>query len=376
MDFNFNLPVNLMFGRGKIKSLGEEAAKYGTKPLLVIGKNSARKSGLLDLVLTLLRETGEEPVIFDEVSANPLTTMVAVGVDAAKSNSCDVVIGIGGGSILDAAKGIAFMSGNDGDINEYILGKQPTGEALPVILVPTTCGTGSEGNSFAVFTNPDTMDKKSIKSLQIVPRVSIIDSTLMETLPKSVLASVGLDAFCHSMEAYLSSNAQPLVDVSAVYAMHLIAETLPKLYSGFETPNAWDDIALASTIGGMAIHSAGITAGHAMEHPVSGLKNVAHGQGLAAITSAILRRTADAAPERLGVISGLLGGTGANDCAAAFDRFAESIGMKFCLSDFGIVREDVDWLTENCMKVSAAGIGQHPIVFTEQEIHAIYTESL
>jgi len=376
MDFNFNLPVNLLFGRGKIKLLGEQVVKYGSKPLLVIGKNSARKSALLDLVLRLLRENGAEPVIFNEVSANPLTTMVAVGVNVVKSNSCDIVVGIGGGSILDAAKGIAFMSGNDGDINDYILGKQPSGNALPTILVPTTCGTGSESNSFAVFTNPETMDKKSIKSLQIVPRASIIDSTLMETLPKSVLASVGLDAFCHSMESYLSSNAQPLVDVTTIYAMRLITEALPKLYSGIQTPNAWDNIALASTIGGMAIHSAGITAGHAMEHPVSGLKNVAHGQGLAAITSAILRRTASAAPERLGVISRLLGGNSADDCAAAFDGFAESIGMNFCLSDFGIVEQDVDWLTENCMKVSAAGIRQHPIVFTEREIHEIYSDSL
>ena len=375
-NFNYSLPVNLQFGRGEINSIGEHAAKYGTRPLLVIGKNSARKSGLFDRVLTLLRASRVEPVIFDDVSSNPLTSMVANGVAVARENNCDLLIGIGGGSILDAAKGIAFMACNDGEINDYILGKAPSGGALPIILAPTTCGTGSEGNTFAVFTNPNTMDKKSLKSSLLVPSVSIIDSTLMESLPTAVLASVGLDAFCHSMEAYLSSKAQPLVDVMVLEAMRLIADKLLTICSGTGTADDWDKLALASTIGGMAIHSAGITAGHAMEHPVSGLKDVAHGQGLAAITSAILRRTRGAATDRMTTISKILGGTEADDCADAFDRFADSIGMRYRLSDFGVTLQDVDWLTKNCLKVSAAGLSQHPVVFDEQTIRELYTEAL
>ena len=379
MSFNYCLPVNLFFGSGQIHALGEQTAPLGKRPLLVVGKNSARQSGLLDLASELLRKSGARPVIFDEVTPNPLTTVAAAGATIARAQGCDAVVGIGGGSIMDAAKGIALMARNDGDITDYMQGLAPPHAALPLVLVPTTCGTGSEGNAIAVFTNPDTLDKKSIRSPHILPRVSIVDPALMMSMPKALLASVGLDAFCHSMEAYLSNAAQPLTDLQAVEGMRLIADALPRLFAGTGDMRDWERMALASTMGGMVIHMAGVTAGHALEHPISGLTDIAHGLGLAAITPAILRRTkpnAPAAMERLAVVSRILHGTGADDCGDAFASFARLLGLECRLSDFGVTAKNVEWLTENCLRISAAGLARHPVVFGGAEIMALYQEAL
>ena len=263
MNFNYYLPVNLIFGRGKAELIGTEAAKYGKKALIVTGHSSTKKSGLLDRAVKLLADAGLESAIYDKVSQNPLTTTAIEGADFAKSEGCDVVIALGGGSIMDCAKAIAFIVKNDGDINDYIFNRKHSDEALPLILVPTTCGTGSEGNGFAVLTNPDTGDKKSLRCPAIVGKASIIDSELMETMPKSILASVGFDALCHCMEAYTSKIGQPITDMLAHEGMALIGEHLVKVYKGEGTADDWDAITWASTIGGMVINTAGVTLAHA-----------------------------------------------------------------------------------------------------------------
>ena len=160
MEFNYFLPVNIVFGSGKVLETGELTRPYGKKALIVTGKSSAKKSGLYDKVNDSLKAAGLETALFDKVSQNPLTTTAQEGADFAKANGCDVVVAIGGGSIMDCAKAIAFLSKNDGDINDYIYNRLRSDDALPLVLIPTTCGTGSEGNGFAVLTNPDNGDKK------------------------------------------------------------------------------------------------------------------------------------------------------------------------------------------------------------------------
>ena len=154
MKFNYNLPVNLVFGRGRVTEVGEITSAYGKKALIVTGKNSTKKSGLLDKVTAALEAAGLGVAVFDKVSQNPLTTTAEEGAALAAQEGCDVIVGLGGGSIMDCAKAIAFLSKNDGDINDYIFNRKTGTEALPLILIPTTCGTGSEGNGFAVLTNP------------------------------------------------------------------------------------------------------------------------------------------------------------------------------------------------------------------------------
>lgn len=376
MEFQYFLPVNIVFGCKAVGKAGEMAKRYGKKALVVTGRSSAKKSGLYDRVVQSLREAGVDSVLFDRVSQNPLTTTAVEGASFAKENGCDVVVGIGGGSIMDCAKAMAFLAVNDGDINDYIYGREKSERALPLILIPTTCGTGSEGNGFAVLTNPQNGDKKSLRCNAIVAKVSLVDPECMMTMPKSVLASVGFDALCHCMEAYISRIAQPFSDALCLYAMELIAGNLVKLYRGAGGAEAWEKVTLASTIGGMAINTAGVTLAHGMEHPASGLKDIVHGHGLAALTPVVLEASVKGAPGKFAKIAGIFGGSGAEELPGIIRVLLDNLELPRSLSQLGLAEGDIPWMAENCMKVSAAGVANHPVVFTKEEIAGLYGQAM
>ena len=376
MEFNYFLPVNIVFGSGKVLETVELTSPFGKKDFIVTGKSSAKISGLYDKVNDSLKAAGLETALFDKVSQNPLTTTAQEGADFAKANGCDVVVAIGGGSIMDCAKAIAFLSKNDGDINDYIYNRLRSDDALPLVLIPTTCGTGSEGNGFAVLTNPDNGDKKSLRCNAIVAKVSIVDPECMMTMPKKVLASVTFDALCHNIEAYTSKIAQPLTDALSLYAIELIANNLVSVYNGTGNKKEWENITMASTIGGMVINTAGVTLAHGMEHPASGLKNIVHGQGLAALTPVVIDASYKGDEEKFGNIAKIFGGKSAADCADKIRELLKAIDLECKLSDLGISEEDIPWMAENCMKVSAAGVANNPVVFTQEEIAEIYRKAL
>ena len=323
-----------------------------------------------------LKKAGLETELFDKVSQNPLTTTASEGATYAKEKGCDVVVAIGGGSIMDCAKAIAFLAVNDGDVSDYIFGKKSGDKALPLILIPTTCGTGSEGNGFAVLTNPDNGDKKSLRCNAIVAKVSIVDPECMMTMPKSVLASVGFDALCHCMEAYTSKIAQPFTDALSLYAIGLIAGNLVNVYNGNAGKEGWEKITLASTIGGMVINTAGVTLAHGMEHPASGLRDIVHGKGLAALTPAIIEASYTGNESKFADIAKLFGGKEAKDLALKIRELLKSINLNCTLSDLGIEEKDIPWMAENCMKVSAASVANNPVVFTQEQIADIYKKAL
>ena len=374
--FKYFLPVNIEFGSGKVAKAGELTKPYGKKALIVTGHSSAKKSGLYDKVKDSLKAEGIDAVLFDKVAQNPLTTTAAEGAAFAKDNGCDVVVAIGGGSIMDCAKAIAFLAVNDGDVSDYIFGKKASDTALPIILIPTTCGTGSEGNGIAVLTNPDNGDKKSLRCNAIVAKVSIVDPECMMTMPKHVLASVGFDALCHNMEAYTSKIAQPFTDALSLYAVDLIAHNLVDVYKGTGSKDSWEKITLASTIGGMVINTTGVTLAHGMEHPASGLKDVVHGKGLAALTPTIIEASYQGAPEKFAKLAKLFGGEKAEDLAGKVRELLEDIELTCTLSDLGIEEKDIPWMAENCMKVSAPSIANNPVVFSQEEIAEIYKKAL
>lgn len=377
INFNYYLPVNIAFGCGKVKQVGELTKPYGKKALIVTGRSSAKKSGLYDKVKDSLTDSGIDSVLFDEVAQNPLTTTAEKGAKTAIENKCDVIVAIGGGSIMDCAKAIAFLAVNDGDINDYIFNIKQSENALPLVLIPTTCGTGSEGNGFAVLTNPENGDKKSLRCNAIIAKVSIVDPECMMTMPKKVLASVGFDALCHCIEAYTSKIAQPFTDALSLYGIELIAENLVNIFTGADnSQEAWEKITIASTIGGMVINTAGVTLAHGMEHPVSGLKDIVHGHGLAALTPTIINASYIGDIEKFSKISKLLGGTGAQDCAKQIVNILEKLKLDLTLSDLGIKKEDIPWLAENCMKVSLASVNNNPVVFTQEQIAEIYRKAL
>lgn len=375
--FSYFLPVNLQFGAGMVNQVGELTKPYGRRALIVTGGSSAKKSGLYDRVKGKLEEAGLTTELFDKVTPNPLTTTAIEGAAFAKAKGCDVIVGIGGGSIMDCAKAIAFIALNEGDISDYIYGRKSGDRALPLVLIPTTCGTGSEGNGFAVLTNPENGDKKSLRCPAIVAKVSIVDPEVMMTMPKKVLATVGFDALCHCMEAFTANSATPFTDALCSYAIPLIQETLVRVYRGEdESIEAWEKLSIASTIGGMVIGTAGVTLAHGMEHPVSGLYNVTHGQGLAALTPLTIEAQYAGNRFKFGRLARMLGGFTAEDCPGLIRMLLKDLDLDITLKDLGVEEKDIPWLAENCVKVSAGNLKNTPVSLSQQEIEKLYRRAL
>ena len=377
--FNYFLPVNLVFGKGKVQEIGKLASMHGSTAMIVTGGNSVKANGAYDKVRALLEEAGMTTVLFDKVTPNPLTATVDEGGRIAKQQHVDVVIGLGGGSAMDSAKGIAFMAENEGGVSEYIYGERTSSKALPLILVPTTFGTGSEANGFSVMTNPANGDKKSLRSPALVATASIVDPDLMRTMPSSVIAANGCDMLCHCIEAYTANNAQPFTDALALYAIPLIANNIVSLYRGEGTDEQWAKVCLAGTIGGMIINTAGVGLGHAMEHPVSGLKNITHGKGLAAIEPATIEATYQYNRFKYGRIARVLGGFTAEDCAPRMKTLLRDLDLDVTLSDLGIEKKDIPWLAQNTHKVSPGNLVNTPgskLVTSEESLEKLYEAML
>ena len=386
MEFSYFLPVHIQFGWDKVDSVADFVKPYGNKALIVTGRTSAKKSGLYDRVTAKLDAAHIEHVLFDQVDANPLTTTALDGAALAKSESCDMVIAIGGGSIMDCAKGIAFMSVNEGDINDYIFNRKTSDKALPLIVIPTTCGTGSEGNGFGVLTNPETGDKKSLRCNAIVPKVSIVDPAVMGTMPPHVLASVGFDALCHNIEAYTSKTAQPFTDALAHYAVTLLAQYLVPLYkhvkamaesktavlNEIQLTKAWESVTLASTIGGMVINTAGVTLAHGMEHPASGLKDITHGVGLAVIEPVAVEYTWSANPDKFGALARIFNHGDGSELGEALRLIVHDLDLTTNLTELGFTKKDIPWLVDNVYVVATGNIANTVADVSREDIEMLY----
>ena len=386
MEFSYFLPVNIQFGWNKVDNIDNFAAPYGKKALIVTGRSSAKKSGLYDRVVAKLDAAHIDHVLFDQVDANPLTTTALDGAALAKSESCDMVIAIGGGSIMDCAKGIAFMAVNDGDINDYIFNRKVSDNALPLIVIPTTCGTGSEGNGFGVLTNPETGDKKSLRCNAIVPKVSIVDPAVMGTMPPHVLASVGFDALCHNIEAYTSKTAQPFTDALAHYAVTLLAQYLVPLYKHVKAmaegkpavlnekqlTKAWEAVTLASTIGGMVINTAGVTLAHGMEHPASGLKDITHGVGLAIIEPVAVEYTWSANPDKFDALARIFNHGDGSELGEALRLIVHDLDLTTNLTELGFTKKDIPWLVDNVYVVATGNIANTVAEISRKDIEVLY----
>jgi len=297
-----------------------------------------------------------------------------------------MIIAIGGGSIMDCAKGIAFMAVNEGDINDYIFNRKTSDTALPLIVIPTTCGTGSEGNGFGVLTNPETGDKKSLRCNAIVPKVSIVDPAVMGTMPPHVLASVGFDALCHNIEAYTSKTAQPFTDALSYYAVTLLAQYLVPLYKHVKAvangkpevlnekqlTKAWESVTLASTIGGMVINTAGVTLAHGMEHPASGLKDITHGVGLAVIEPVVVEYTWSANPDKFGALARIFNHGDGSELGEALRFIVHDLDLTTNLTELGFTKKDIPWLVDNVYVVATGNIANTVAEINRKDIEELY----
>jgi alcohol dehydrogenase class IV len=282
-SFNFFNPVRINFGTDSLQEAGKIARKYGTNALIVTGKSSMQKFGVLDKLTCILQKSGVNSIVFSDITPNPTVGEIDMAAKVARTNHVDLIIGLGGGSPLDSSKAVAVAAKDNISVWDYL--KREPKSALPVITIVSTSGTGSEVNRFSVMTNTKTGEKPGFGYECMYPKESIIDPVIMQSMPKYVTATTGFDVFVHSLEAYTGSLSNPIADSYCEKAFTLLKESLVTAYNEPENIKARSDMAAASALAGLAIDSAGVGIIHALEHPVSGnFPNIAHGAGLAALT--------------------------------------------------------------------------------------------
>lgn len=320
--FEFQLPVKITAGVGAFEECGKGISVLGSKALIVCDPGIT-KLGLPERLRKILASAGMESILYDKVVPNPTTDIVDAGGVFAREKKCDVVIGLGGGSSMDAAKTIAITACHEGTVWPYVtVEKEPTDATLPIVAITTTSGTGSHCNPFAVVTNPRIDQKPGFASMYMWPKLAIVDPLLPATMPSQLTAITGLDVFTHSVEAYTSQWASPITDMFAMRAIELLAENLPLAYADGNDISARQAMATADTFGGIAISHAMVNLAHSLAHTISGhYHDVAHGDAINTVYPAVLAINKASLPEKHEWIALTISGGKETDVVMAYKKF-------------------------------------------------------
>jgi alcohol dehydrogenase class IV len=294
MRFEFATATRIVFGPGALREIGTVAAEFGKRALVVAGHDVSRAEKLL----ALLREAGVNAATFSVVGEPEIST-VESGVALAKKENCDFIIGFGGGSSLDAAKAIAAMLANDGDLLDYLeiigRGKPLTKASAPCIAIPTTAGTGSEVTRNAVLLSPEHGLKVSLRSPFMLAKIALVDPELTCDLLPAITARTGLDALTQLIEPLVSSRANPMTDGLCAEGLIRAARSLRIAFHDGQNKSAREDMALASLFGGLALANAGLGAVHGFAGPIGGMfPNAPHGAICAALLPHVMVANIDA----------------------------------------------------------------------------------
>ncbi|MED4585362.1 iron-containing alcohol dehydrogenase [Brevibacillus choshinensis] len=378
--FEVSFPTHIYFGVGELRRLGQAAKSLGKKALLVTGGNAAKRTGLLDRVQALLQEAEVESILFDKIEPNPRTATVDAGAALARQHACGFVLAVGGGSVMDASKAIAAAAQSGRPIYDYMRGNPsgtgkvlvPVQEALPLMTVPTVAATGSEANNISVLTHWDTHEKSSINGPALYPKIAILDPSITYTVPARVTAEACADIFSHLFESYL-------ISAEDTHVQDGVSETLIRLVvdhslTAIEQPDheeARSTLLWASTLGISPFATAGRGAGmplHGVEHPLSGIYDMAHGRGLAILSLPYFKQVIlEDRPERLARMGRHCFGvtedddwTAAEATIEAVKNWYERMGITERLSDFGVTRDSLTGMAQEAVTIGGRGVGHLP----------------
>ncbi len=367
LEFENYVPVDVVFGLKKLETIGKYAKKYGTKALIVTTGPFFKESGLVDRIAGYLKKEGVDSEYFCDVSPNPHSNETYAGANFAVKTGCNIVIGLGGGSAIDAAKCIAVTVAQGGDIWPYWMGQKEIYAALPIIAVTTTSGTGSHISQYSVITNPETNEKPGAGSPLLYAKVAIVDPELMISLPKKMTAATGFDVLAHAIEAYTSKSATPFSEMYCERSIKIVGKYIRRTVQNGGDVEARVMMALADTLSGFSIAIAVITMCHAMSHAVGGVCNTVHGETLAAMTPSTIRHSMSFSPEKYKNIGAWLKGYDKapadwklEQTVEAVEELIKDIGMDIPLSQQGVKRSDFDEIIKGTIGYMGGGCDLDP----------------
>ena len=386
--YSFYVPTRVLFGAGKLNELHEQVLP-GKKALLIISRGkSVRENGSLARTEEQLKKAGAEYVIFAGIEANPLKASVEAGAAMARENGCDFIVALGGGSVMDASKAIATMATNDGDLWDYVEGGTGKGlqiknEALPIVAITTTAGTGSEVDAYGVITNPETHEKIGFGGFEcLYPVIAVVDPELMETVPPRFTAYQGFDALFHSTETYISSVANPMSDMVSLTAISYVGKYLARAVKDGKDKEARGGMAFANTMSGYAMVAGSCTSEHSLEHALSAYhQDLPHGAGLIMISVAYYAQFIEkgVSPDRFIAMAKALGkqdASCAEDFLVALKDLQDACGVgDLKMSEYGITLSEFETMAKNAMTAMGGLFAADPLPLSEKDCISIYEKS-
>lgn len=327
MPERINAVKTTFFGKGAIRLLGPELRKTGIRRALLITDRFLYKSGLADKLAAVLSESDIEYAVYYDVKPNPTVTTVNECIAAARAIDAKVLIALGGGSAIDTAKAVSIVMENGGKVEDYEGVDKSQRPGLPLVIVNTTAGTGSECTTFYIITDPKRHSKMAMVDINCMAAIAVNDTDFMSSMPPKLTAATGMDALTHAIEAVFSKNATPVTDKDAVWAITVITEYLPRAVKNGADEKARTMMSYAENVAGMAFSNAGLGMVHAMAHSLGGHYNLPHGVCNAVLLPYVLRFDSErhAYDERFGIVAKAMGldyngaccGCGASKCAGS-----------------------------------------------------------
>jgi alcohol dehydrogenase len=370
------------FGRGTVAEVGAITAASGVSHALIVTDAFLASSPVVDAVRRSLESAGLAVTVYGGVTPNPTTTCVDEGSDVAASAGADGIVAVGGGSSMDAAKGIALGARNPQrgvDLDSRSTFSYP---ALPIVAVPTTAGTGAEVNAFGVITDVVSHRKFYVGHNSALARAAVLDPDLTVGLPAGATAATGMDALTHALESYLSVRANPYSDGIALQVISTVAEFLPRAVVDGTDIEARAELLLASHVAGVGFSHTGLGLVHGIAHPLGGQFNIPHGLALCIVIEAVLRFNLTARPARIARVAFALGvgdtsateETNAESAIGAIAGLAATVGMTGPLSRFGVTDSDLASLAADTL--ADAVTANNPLQPTIDEVEAILRQCL
>jgi alcohol dehydrogenase class IV len=386
-EFTFGLPGQIVFGENKLPTLPGLIGGLGKKCLLV-SDPFFLQNGLCNEIATLLKKSGIQSVIFSKISPNPRCHDIDEGAEFCKREACDFVLAVGGGSGIDSGKAIAVVARNGGTSWQYVYKSdrqvKPVADALPIVVIPTTAGTGTEATAYAVLSNPDVHEKGTIISSRIFPTFAIVDPSLMESMPASLTALTGVDALSHCIEAFLANIASPFSSMVAREGIRIIARNLPEAVANGKNRAARAAMAWGSVLGGISIGHAGVGLPHALGQPVGGIVNAPHGASVAACLSQALSFSYVSSFSLYGELATCL-----DESAGSLSRYKRAemsvelierlfgyVGCRVKYSDFGLKEADIDKAVDVAFTGYLDNIQNFPRIATREEVKDLYRKCM
>lgn len=369
--------INLM-GAGCLNDLGATVNDLGFKKAFVVTDNFLMGNGVASKVLNVLQDSGIEYEVYSEVVPNPTCKNVHDGLDRLKGTDCDFLVSIGGGSPQDTAKAIGILATNGGHIKEYEGVNISKNKSLPIVAVNTTAGTSSEVTINYVVTDEERHVKMVMVDKNSLATVTVNDPELMVEKPASLTAATGMDALTHAIETIVTPGAYPVSDATALAAVKIIFDYLPRVVENGHDIEAREQMVYAVFLGGIAFSNAGLGNVHAMAHQLGGIYNLPHGVCNAMLLPYVEEENSKYVPEKFVSIANVLGydieGKSDQECAAfvvnSMKELAKKVGIPESLGELGVNDIDFDLLAENAMKdICAPG---NPVEFTKEQIIKLY----